>query len=169
MTDSRASKFSSNLTSASPTSQYADSIIYPPTPPSDCDSELSDDYVSSRDSISSSISSKASVGPQDIPGRQKSSFPSPQLATPPLTPEDIDRTSIRSNGSNGKTSKDALDFLLTLFPKSGLDALPYAKSVTISASDMGDVFDGVVLELPGQPKALYVDGKSAQSVSLRER
>jgi hypothetical protein len=34
---------------------------------------------------------------------------------------------------------------------------------------MGASFDGVVLELPGQPKTLYVDGNSAQSVSLRER
>jgi hypothetical protein len=82
-----------------------------------------------------------------------------------LTPDDVDRQSIRSNG---KTSKDALNFLLTLFPQNGLEALPYAKSVTISAPNMGDVFDGIVLELPGRPKALYVDGKSAESVSLRE-
>jgi hypothetical protein len=57
---------------------------------------------------------------------------------------------------------------MTLFPHHGLAALPYAKSVAISAPNMGAAFDGVVLELPGQPKTLYVDGKSAQSVSLRE-
>jgi len=161
VTDSRASNFSPNHLSASPDSKYADSIIYPPTPPSESESELSsDDYLSSGASVSSKASS---VGPQDIPGRQQFSSPLPQLATPPLTPDDIDRESIRS-----KPSKDALEFLLTLFPKNGLEALPYAKSVTISDPNLGDVFDGVVLELPGQPKALYVDGKSAQSVSLRE-
>lgn len=34
---------------------------------------------------------------------------------------------------------------------------------------MNASFDGVVLELPGKPKTLYVDGKSAEIVSLRER
>lgn len=86
------------------------------------------------------------------------------LATPPLTPDDGDEDgSIRTNQSS-----DALDFLLTLFPCHGLTALPFAKSVVISAPNMGAAFDGVVLELPGKPKTLYVDGKSAQSVSLRE-
>jgi hypothetical protein len=34
---------------------------------------------------------------------------------------------------------------------------------------LGSEFNGVVLDMPGSPKALYVDGKSAESVSLRER
>lgn len=67
-----------------------------------------------------------------------------------------------------KHPKDALDFLMTLFPHQGLQALPYAKSVAISAPNMGTAFEGVVLELPDNPKTLYVDGKSAESVSLRE-
>lgn len=68
-----------------------------------------------------------------------------------------------------QNENDALDFLMTLFPKNGLAALPYARSVSISAPNMGASFDGVVVELPGKPKTLYVDGKSAQSVALRER
>jgi len=57
---------------------------------------------------------------------------------------------------------------MTVFPRQGLSALPYAKSVQISAPNLGADFDGVVLELPGKSKTLYVDGKSAESVSLRE-
>lgn len=64
---------------------------------------------------------------------------------------------------------DALDFLMTVFPHQGLSALPYAKTVSISAPNLGADFNGIVLELPGSPKTLYVDGKSAASVSLRER
>lgn len=56
---------------------------------------------------------------------------------------------------------------MTVFPKHGLSALPYAKNVTISAPDVGE-FEGVVLELPGRPKTLYVNAKNAASVSLRE-
>jgi hypothetical protein len=48
-------------------------------------------------------------------------------------------------------------------------ALPYAKSISISSPEMGTSFDGVVLELPGQPKTFYVDGKSAEVVNVRER
>ena len=58
---------------------------------------------------------------------------------------------------------------MTVFPHEGLSALPYAKSVAISAPNLGADFNGVVLDLPGKTKTLYVDGKSAQSVSLRER
>jgi hypothetical protein len=56
---------------------------------------------------------------------------------------------------------------MTLFP-GGLGALPYAKSISISAPNMGSVFNGMVLELPGKPRTLYVDAKSAASISLRE-
>lgn len=57
---------------------------------------------------------------------------------------------------------------MTVFPHHGLSALPYAKSVSISAPNLGADFEGVVLEMPGSLKTLYVDGKSAESVSLRE-
>jgi len=88
-----------------------------------------------------------------------------RLATPPLTPEDKNGDTI-VNTSLGKT--DALDFLVTIFPSDGFSALPFARSVSISAPNTGATFDGVVLELPGTPKTLYVDGKSAATVSLRE-
>ena len=64
---------------------------------------------------------------------------------------------------------DEQDFLMTVFPHQGLSALPHAKTVSISAPNLGVDFSGIVLELPGSPKTLYVDGKSAASVSLRER
>jgi len=57
---------------------------------------------------------------------------------------------------------------MTVFPHQGLSALPHAKSVSISAPNLGADFEGIVLELPGKSKTLYVDGKSAESVSLRE-
>jgi len=63
---------------------------------------------------------------------------------------------------------DALDFLIALFPHHGLKALPFAQSVSISAPDMGAIFHGVVLKMPDLPKTLYVDGKNAESMSLRE-
>lgn len=106
--------------------------------------------------------------PRPIPAPRVSSGGSnSDLATPPLTPD---------NGSDfggspairAKNQKDALDFLLTVFPRHGVGALAYSKSVAISAPHMGAAFDGIVLELPGKPKTLYVDGKSAQSISIRE-
>jgi hypothetical protein len=106
-----------------------------------------------------------STSPRSIPSRN-SSFTS----TPALTPDDGSDYS-NSSGSFVENVKedDALDFLMTLFPHHGLSALPYSRSVTISAPNMGVEFHGVVLTVPGKPKTLYVDGKSAQSVNLRER
>jgi len=102
--------------------------------------------------------------PRPIPHRASPGSAS-DLATPPLTP---DNGSPVSSPVSDKHQKDALDFLMTIFPRHGLAALPYSKSVAISAPNMGAAFDGVVLQLPGKPKTLYVDGKSAQSVSIRE-
>jgi len=107
--------------------------------------------------------------PRAIPSRTASN-----LSTPPLTPDDgeSDFGSFELSPSlsdiSHRREKDALDYLMTLFPRDGLKALPFAKRVSISASNIGMAFDGVVLELPGAPKTLYVDGKSAESVSLRE-
>jgi len=70
--------------------------------------------------------------------------------------------------NSGAQPKDGLDFLMTIFPKDALKALPCSKSVSISAPTLGAEFEGVVLDFPGKPKTLYVDGKSAASVSLRE-
>ncbi|KAG6897404.1 hypothetical protein C0992_001911 [Termitomyces sp. T32_za158] len=110
------------------------------------------------------------VLPRAIPTRSAS-----ELSTPPLTPDDGDDSDFGSLGSkisptpvNKTQERDALDFLMTLFPHQGLQALPYARKVSIAAPNMGAAFDGVVLELPGKPKTLYVDGKSAESVSFRE-
>jgi len=85
------------------------------------------------------------------------------MATPPLTPDN----SLGANSFNDNKN-DALDFLMTLFPQSGLKALPFARVVSISAPTMGADFDGVILEMPGTPKTLYVDAKSAESVNFRE-
>lgn len=57
---------------------------------------------------------------------------------------------------------------MTIFPKDGLRALPHSKGVSVSASTLGADYEGVVLELPGKPKTLYVDGKNSASVNLRE-
>ena len=76
---------------------------------------------------------------------------------------------------SARQQQSALDFLTTLFPRSGVSALPHAKSVRISSAEMGldpgngFVFEGVVLQLPGKPKTLYVDGKGAENIKLRER
>ncbi|KAJ7497204.1 ornithine decarboxylase antizyme-domain-containing protein [Mycena latifolia] len=101
------------------------------------------------------------------PSRTSSGASNSDLATPPLTP-DSGSDFGGSPAVSPKNQKDALDFLLTIFPRHGVGALAYSKSVAISAPHMGAAFDGVVLQLPGKPKTLYVDGKSAQSVSIRE-
>ncbi|KIM40051.1 hypothetical protein M413DRAFT_446198, partial [Hebeloma cylindrosporum] len=103
------------------------------------------------------------TSPRNIPSRSISS-----LSTPPLTPDHHSDPSKRSGFFDKSQKKDALDFLMTVFPHHGLSALPYAKSVSISAPNLGADFEGVVLEMPGSLKTLYVDGKSAESVSLRE-
>jgi hypothetical protein len=142
--------------SPSPEPNFPNSIVYPPTPPLE-------PYSNSIGSFFSSTTS-----PQAIPGRARNVPAAHNLATPPLTPDS--GTGVEGvSGNDGNRSNDALEFLLTIFPRDGLVALPYAKSVAIAAPNMGATFDGVVLEMPGKPKVLYVDGKTAQSVSLRER
>jgi len=105
----------------------------------------------------------STVPPRDIPVRTDSPY---DIATPPLTPDDDEDS--YATGILTKHSKDALDLLLAIFPRDGLSLLPFAKSVVVAAPNMGASFDGVVLELPGKTKTLYVDGKNAQAVSLRE-
>jgi len=105
-----------------------------------------------------------SARPIPIPSRKDTtSSLSSDLSTPPLTPDNASPPAISNKHQN-----DALDFLMTIFPKNGLAALPHSQSVAISAPNLGAAFDGVVLSLPGKPKTLYVDGKSAHSVSIRE-
>jgi hypothetical protein len=61
----------------------------------------------------------------------------------------------------------ALDLLRQLFPRDAMRALPYARSVKISSPGLGTVWDGVVLDLNGK-KTLYVNGKGAEHIQLRE-
>jgi len=129
----------------------------------------SSDFSSSPDSINHSSSSPIAstysaqplVAPRAIPGTPSSYE---DIDTPPLTPDDEDD----DDKMPEKHSDDALEFLLQIFPQDGLSALSFAKSISISAPNMGMTFEGVCVELPGQPKTLYVDGKNAESVSLRE-
>jgi len=106
---------------------------------------------------------RSAIPPQDIPDRPTSPY---DIATPPLTPDDDEDGS--DSGITTNHSKDALDLLLAIFPRNGLSLLPFAKSVVVTAPNLGASFDGVVLDLPGKTKTLYVDGKNAQAVSLRE-
>ncbi|OJA11244.1 hypothetical protein AZE42_09628 [Rhizopogon vesiculosus] len=106
---------------------------------------------------------RSAIPPQDIPDRPTSPY---DIATPPLTPDDDEDGS--DSGIATNHSKDALDLLLAIFPRNGLSLLPFAKSVVVTAPNLGASFDGVVLDLPGKTKTLYVDGKNAQAVSLRE-
>ncbi|KAG9316665.1 ornithine decarboxylase antizyme-domain-containing protein [Chiua virens] len=134
-------------------SQSPDSFFSPSPPDKSC--PISNCFTSTQ--------IPASVPPRFIPGRSES--PS-SLLTPPLTPDDSDASG--AHGILTKHSKDALDFLLNIFPSDGLSILPFAKSVVVSVPTMGTMFDGIVLDCRGKPKTLYVDGKNAPAVSLRE-
>lgn len=130
-----------------------DSFAYPNTPPS-----------GSPPGATASL--PFSTPPRDILARRESA-PSPDMATPPLTPDDVDESGHNATAFTAK-GDSALEFLSALFPRNALGALPHAKSVSIAAPELGASFDGVVLELPGKPKTFYVDGKSAAHVNLRE-
>ena len=41
-------------------------------------------------------------------------------------------------------------------------------SVSFTVLNLGNEFNGVVLDIPGSLKTLYLDGKRVESVSLRE-
>ncbi|ETW80417.1 hypothetical protein HETIRDRAFT_452016 [Heterobasidion irregulare TC 32-1] len=111
---------------------------------------------------------QSAVSPQPIPKSAVAAY-AHELATPPLTPDDDDDDDSSESGSDlGQTSDDALELLAALFPRDAVNALPHAKRVSISSPGIGASFDGVVLTLPGKPRTLYVDGKSAEIVSLRE-
>lgn len=137
---------------------FPKSIVYPPTPPPE-------DVHTTLDSVSL-VPGAVVASPQAIRGRSRA--PAQDLITPPLTPDDGDDGDGSVSAISAKQSNAALDFLTALFPRNGLSALPYAKSVSISAPNMAGAFEGVVLELPGKPKTIYVNGKNADSVNLRE-
>lgn len=110
---------------------------------------------------------RSSVLPQPIINKNASVAYAHNIATPPLTPDDSPFD--ESSPIKQRDHADALEFLTNLFPTQGVSALQFAKSVSIASAGMNASFDGVVLSLPGKPKTLYVDGKSAEIVSLRER
>lgn len=130
------------------------------------------------------LSAISTTPPRSIraPTRSNSNTSSSGFSTPPLTPDDgsysssgsFNSLSLESAPAGPGTkpnaqSKDALDYLMTIFPKEGLQALPHSKGVLISTPTLGTEYEGFVLDLPGQPKTLYVDGKNSASVNLRER
>jgi hypothetical protein len=154
VTDSSASFF--------PYNKYTDSPVS--TPSSSPSSTRSESSASSLSSLNHPL--KHSSAPRSIPSRNSSTASS--ISTPPLTPDDGSEYGSDSSFIGSPKEQDALDFLMTVFPLQGLSALPYSKSVSISAPNMGVDFNGVVLQVPGKTKTLYVDGKSAQSVNLRE-
>ncbi|KAG7098884.1 hypothetical protein E1B28_000784 [Marasmius oreades] len=109
-------------------------------------------------------------------GYPTSAFSSPRVSRPFSIPHLVPSTTGDCSESVGVGSpdfgpqhkKDALEFLLTVFPRHGISALPHAKKVSISAQSLGSSFEGMILDLPGQRKTLYVDAKHAESISLRE-
>ncbi|KAH8107864.1 ornithine decarboxylase antizyme-domain-containing protein [Cristinia sonorae] len=155
-----ASDTSSTLSSSSfGRDNFPDSIVYPPTPPPEI-------CVDAEQPFPISLSPPNTVS---APRAIIRSNHAAEIPTPPLTPDD---GASEGEGSvaaiSAKQSNAALDFLSALFPRNGLGALQFAKSVSISSPNLGAIFEGVVLELPGKPKTFYVDGKSAAHVNLRE-
>jgi len=83
------------------------------------------------------------------------------LCTPPATPETSQNSGWVHRGAN-----PALAFVQDIFPDNGKEAVRHATSVAITQE--GVTWEGVVLALPGTVKTLYVNGKGAESVQLRE-
>ena len=147
----------SSSLSSSDLSSYGSSLIqYPPTPPPEQGSPDSP----SRFNISPPL---PSVDPQEIVHKPSNNS---GLVTPPPSLED------REGGVSAISAKQieaTLDFLTTLFPWSALSAMSHAQGVSVSSANLGTAFDGVILDLPEKTKTLYIDGKNAQHVNLRER
>jgi len=167
VTGSPASSFFSSSPPLAPghsaiynSSKYCPDLVYPSTPES-TSSELS----SSLESLALPLA----VTSIPIPAKSTSRLPAHNLLTPPYTPEDVGGNNGGSFGSiSAKQSSAALDFLTALFPRSGLTALPHAKSVNITSPTLQTAWEGIVLDLPGDRRTLYVHGKGAEQVALRE-
>ena len=148
----------SSLSSSHASSYGSFFIQYPPTPPPEQDSPT----LPPRFNISPP---PPSVAPREIVHKQSNDT---GLVTPPHSLEDSE--SVEGVSAISARQTDAtLDFLTTLFPRNALSAMPHAQGVSVSSPNLGTVFDGVILDLPGKPKTLYIDGKNAQHFSLRER
>ncbi|THH08622.1 hypothetical protein EW145_g2591 [Phellinidium pouzarii] len=158
--------------------QVYPSVIYPPTPPHSS-SSLDKDNVVCAPAPKKATRILQST-PRDICTQKNNdngvvgTFH--DLATPPHTPNG----SLTSSGFNvqaGVYDIAAHDFIDRLFPGSAHAALSHAKSVRIASSELaieadesgaGFAFEGVILDLPGRPRTLYIDGKDAENVKLRE-
>ncbi|KIJ49528.1 hypothetical protein M422DRAFT_161074 [Sphaerobolus stellatus SS14] len=125
-------------------------------------------YYSTTFSGGPGVKSLSPASAIPIPASKSPKTPS-GLPTPPLTPENSLVPGYNSFGSiSAKQSSALLDILTTLFPHSGLTALPYAKSVKITSPALDAVWDGVILDMPGDIRTLYVHGKGAEHMELRE-
>jgi len=147
----------SSLSSSHTSSHGSFLIQYPPTPPPEQDSPA----LPPRFNISPP---PPSVCPQEIVRKQPNDT---GLVTPPHSLEDSESVEGVS-AISARQANATLDFLTTLFPRNALSAMPHAQGVSVSSPNLGTVFDGVILNLPGKPKTLYIDGKNAQHFSLRE-
>ncbi|PCH43883.1 hypothetical protein WOLCODRAFT_90574 [Wolfiporia cocos MD-104 SS10] len=156
---------SSSTLSSLGTDSLASSIVFPPTPPPD-DLHSQHGQHGPNNPLRTPPLGPLPSAPRAIAKNARA--PLPDIATPPLTPDDAGAGTSSVAAISASQRDAALDFLSALFPRNALGALPYAKSVQISAPNLGASFDGVVLELPAKPKTLYVDGKSAANVNLRE-
>jgi len=140
--------YPSSINPKDPRCNLRENLVYPPSPPS-----------SAEDVV---LFPPSPMEPQPIRGVPRVDNFSRGPATPPLTPDDfVEDVSVKSDD-------DALELLTTLFPNHAMTAFPFARCVSISSPGMGTSFDGVVLELPGEPKTFYVDGRSAEVVYVRE-
>jgi len=109
------------------------------------------------------------AAPRPIRPFPQTSFP----ATPPLTPDNGSVSGI--SAISARQTSAALDIVTAIFPRHGLSILPHAKAVKIASPGLANVWDGVILELPDpatggktRKKTLYVDGKGAEHVQLKE-
>jgi len=142
--------------SSSHTSSYGSSHIqYPPTPPPE------------QDSLDPPSRFNISPPPPSVDPREIVRKPSDRsgLVTPPLSVEDSEGG---VSAISAEQARATLEFLSVLFPRNALSAMPYAQGVSVSSPNLGTVFDGVILDLPEKTKTLYIDGKNAQQVNLRE-
>ncbi|KAI5123969.1 hypothetical protein M0805_006381 [Coniferiporia weirii] len=178
--DSNSTSSSSAFTSARGSGQAHPNVVYPPTPPHSSLSLDADAFDGVYAPAPKNFTNIQYSAPRDIPisGHYQKNVNGEvanglhNLVTPPHTP-----------GASPVASQDiahdtaAHDFLVQLFPGSARAALPYAKSVRIASSELaietnesgpGFAFEGVVLDLSGRSRTLYIDGKGAENVKLRE-
>ena len=149
----------SSLSSSDPSSYGSSLIQYPPTPPPE---QGSPDFPP-HFNLSPP---PPSVSPKQILHKPPTNS---GLDTPPPSPENSVNAEGGVSAISARQTKATLDLLTTLFPRNALSAMPHAQGVSVSSPHLGTVFDGVILDLHGKPKTLYIDGKNAQHINLRER